>query len=437
MPKGRHRSPADAAPPDRRLPPRRRGARQEPRAAPPHPRRSARRHAREPRRRRQGSQADPWAKRQVPDLVTPLVAYVGEVLRRASGGRWVKPPATYKQREMVYGWTVTGAEHASAGEVASGHRPGACCGGALDASQPEGEAQGLRERARDPGGQRAVVSALRHRVRPDGRAQQAPSPAQRRRDAPACRWVPHQRPSPTRARRPAPTRNRSQKIARTCGDQGAASEPEPVNLVLGVEDDLARTVARIEDEREAHEAEAVLLLDLAVRATREGAVLLKDPVPRRGELGGADLRAHALVEPCHRFLEPASGEDLDERLPALHGRGWFGSVAGSGRGRDEAPCAGAAVSVRLERAAIAIGIIGAPSAQRLSTVSRTHYPARRYRLEAEPNVWPAPGARCVRWRRRAGAPTSPWADLGARSAAPCPMEEARGTFTGSAIRWLR
>jgi hypothetical protein len=33
----------------------------------------------------------PWAKRQVHDLVTPLVAYVGEVLRRASGGRWVKP----------------------------------------------------------------------------------------------------------------------------------------------------------------------------------------------------------------------------------------------------------------------------------------------------------------------------------------------------------
>jgi len=32
----------------------------------------------------------PWATRQVPDLVTPLVAYVGEVLRRASGGRWLK-----------------------------------------------------------------------------------------------------------------------------------------------------------------------------------------------------------------------------------------------------------------------------------------------------------------------------------------------------------
>jgi hypothetical protein len=35
----------------------------------------------------------PWAKRQVPDLVTPLVAYVGEVMRRASGGRWTKPPS--------------------------------------------------------------------------------------------------------------------------------------------------------------------------------------------------------------------------------------------------------------------------------------------------------------------------------------------------------
>ena len=28
----------------------------------------------------------------MPDLVTPLVAYVGEVMRRASGGRWTKPP---------------------------------------------------------------------------------------------------------------------------------------------------------------------------------------------------------------------------------------------------------------------------------------------------------------------------------------------------------
>jgi hypothetical protein len=38
----------------------------------------------------------PWAKRQVPDLVTPLVAYVGEVLRKASGGRWSK----HKKREV-------------------------------------------------------------------------------------------------------------------------------------------------------------------------------------------------------------------------------------------------------------------------------------------------------------------------------------------------
>jgi hypothetical protein len=35
----------------------------------------------------------PWAKRQVPDLVTPLVAYVGEVLRKASGGHWSKSAA--------------------------------------------------------------------------------------------------------------------------------------------------------------------------------------------------------------------------------------------------------------------------------------------------------------------------------------------------------
>jgi hypothetical protein len=32
----------------------------------------------------------PWAERPVADLVMPLVAYVGEVLRKASGGRWLK-----------------------------------------------------------------------------------------------------------------------------------------------------------------------------------------------------------------------------------------------------------------------------------------------------------------------------------------------------------
>jgi hypothetical protein len=44
----------------------------------------------------------PRAERPVADLVTPLVAYVGEVLRRASGGRWIKVPPTYTGREPVY-----------------------------------------------------------------------------------------------------------------------------------------------------------------------------------------------------------------------------------------------------------------------------------------------------------------------------------------------
>jgi len=44
----------------------------------------------------------PLAERPVADLVTPLVAYVGEVLRRASGGRWIKVPPTYTTRVPVY-----------------------------------------------------------------------------------------------------------------------------------------------------------------------------------------------------------------------------------------------------------------------------------------------------------------------------------------------
>jgi hypothetical protein len=44
----------------------------------------------------------PRAERPVPDLVTPLVAYVGEVFRKASGGRWIKLPPTYTMREAVY-----------------------------------------------------------------------------------------------------------------------------------------------------------------------------------------------------------------------------------------------------------------------------------------------------------------------------------------------
>jgi hypothetical protein len=43
----------------------------------------------------------PWAKRQVPDLVTPLVAYLGEVIRRGCGGRWTKMPATTREREVA------------------------------------------------------------------------------------------------------------------------------------------------------------------------------------------------------------------------------------------------------------------------------------------------------------------------------------------------
>jgi hypothetical protein len=39
----------------------------------------------------------PWAKRPVPEILTPLVAYVGEVMRRVSGGRWSKRPPTREQ----------------------------------------------------------------------------------------------------------------------------------------------------------------------------------------------------------------------------------------------------------------------------------------------------------------------------------------------------
>src|SRR5271156_2951130 len=41
----------------------------------------------------------PWAKRQVPDLVTPLVAYLGEVMRKGNRGWWTKIPATTRERE--------------------------------------------------------------------------------------------------------------------------------------------------------------------------------------------------------------------------------------------------------------------------------------------------------------------------------------------------
>jgi hypothetical protein len=45
----------------------------------------------------------PWAKREVPDLVTPLVAYLGEVIRRGTGGEWTKrPPKTGLMPVSVY-----------------------------------------------------------------------------------------------------------------------------------------------------------------------------------------------------------------------------------------------------------------------------------------------------------------------------------------------
>jgi hypothetical protein len=44
----------------------------------------------------------PWSRRQVPDLVTPLVAYVGEVLRKASGGQWSRSPTTRQRQVPVF-----------------------------------------------------------------------------------------------------------------------------------------------------------------------------------------------------------------------------------------------------------------------------------------------------------------------------------------------
>jgi len=44
----------------------------------------------------------PRAKRPVREILTPLVAYVGEVMRRASGGRWSKSPTTRKLEVPVY-----------------------------------------------------------------------------------------------------------------------------------------------------------------------------------------------------------------------------------------------------------------------------------------------------------------------------------------------
>ena len=44
----------------------------------------------------------PRAKRPVPEILTPLVAYVGEVMRRASGGRWSKRPTVAWEQVSIY-----------------------------------------------------------------------------------------------------------------------------------------------------------------------------------------------------------------------------------------------------------------------------------------------------------------------------------------------
>jgi hypothetical protein len=43
----------------------------------------------------------PWAKRQVPDLVTPLVAYLGEVMRKGTGGQWSTSTAPGHENEPM------------------------------------------------------------------------------------------------------------------------------------------------------------------------------------------------------------------------------------------------------------------------------------------------------------------------------------------------
>jgi hypothetical protein len=43
----------------------------------------------------------PWAKRQVPDLVTPLVAYLGEVMRKGTGAQWSTSTAPGHENEPM------------------------------------------------------------------------------------------------------------------------------------------------------------------------------------------------------------------------------------------------------------------------------------------------------------------------------------------------
>ncbi len=76
----------------------------------------------------------PWAKRPVPDLVTPLVAYLGEVIRKGTGGQWLNHSqknkvALYDPDELLAQWAarrklqpiaVAAAEKAAADAKARG-----------------------------------------------------------------------------------------------------------------------------------------------------------------------------------------------------------------------------------------------------------------------------------------------------------------------------
>ncbi len=92
----------------------------------------------------------PWAKRQVPDLVTPLVAYLGEVMRKGSGGQWIDPGSTMRKRQVpVYDPAELAAwqEARAVGQeafTAALEKPGGCSSAAAsEASRKAVEATGV------------------------------------------------------------------------------------------------------------------------------------------------------------------------------------------------------------------------------------------------------------------------------------------------------
>jgi hypothetical protein len=93
----------------------------------------------------------PRAERPVADLVTPLVAYVGEVMRKASGGQWIKVPPTYTVRMPVFdpaelaAWQEAQAVGQRAFRAAQQGRRGASSPEAFEASRKALEATGVRQ----------------------------------------------------------------------------------------------------------------------------------------------------------------------------------------------------------------------------------------------------------------------------------------------------